>query len=196
MEKQIEPILVLFGNNFDDELETYKVFNQIDDPKIKNERAYFSVVARDVPVRRPQGLTFMNWMLGRPTIIGKLELDKKRSFTIKQDLVFPIKMGTPSVTMVFPDNFDNLPESFKNHKFFGSGIKVAYLEMESVIAQAELMKEAGYQETEILDKLSQSQTQAHEYMLKQFQQFSQQQTEDLKSELNNKPKEPKDGGFY
>jgi len=195
MEKPIEPIILTFGDSFDDELETYKLFNSIDDLKIKNGRAYFSVMARDVPVRRASGITFINWIFGRPTIIGKLELDKKRSFTNKQDLVFPIKNGTPNVSVVFPDRFDNLPESFKNHRFLGNAIKLGYLEMDSVVAQAELMREAGYQETEIADKLSQSQTQLNEFIVNTYQQFSQQQTDQLKTELKEKPKENKEG-FY
>lgn len=194
VEKLIRDFVAVVGHGVDDELETFHLFNVNDDPKVKNGMMLFKCRAVDVPVRKSGGVAFWNFVRGKPTVLGKMDLDKDREFSIPQSLVFNIKDGTPSMQLVFPQSFDQLPESFRFHPYLGMALRIAYLSMQNDEIQQQLMEDANLNRTEILDKLSQSQSKANEYMTTMIQSFNQQKTEALKSELEQK--KSTEQGFY
>ena len=57
----ISDFLVVVGNPLEDELGTHRLFNIMEDPKVRNRRILFSLQARDVSVRKSGGWYFFNY---------------------------------------------------------------------------------------------------------------------------------------
>lgn len=195
MEKEIHNFIVVVGNNVDEELEGYKLFTVNGDLKVKNQNILANLQARDVNVVRSAGRTFWNLVTGKPTVQGGLELDKIRQANFKEELFFIIKQGKPAVGLAFPDRFEDLPESLKKHKYLGTALKLTYMQMQAINQQRELLEEAGFNQTEIWDKLTQSQTKATEYINKMIQDLTNNQQKAITKETEEKKKR-EEGELY
>ena len=66
------------------------------------------------------------------------------------------------------------------------------MQMKAEETKASLLREAGLNETEILDKLSQSQTRANEYIANLYEKFNQQTIDSLKSQVKKNKREEED----
>lgn len=187
MDKPINDFAVIMGNNMDDELETYKLFTIEQDPKMKNNRVLLTLRAKDVPVRRTGGWFLMRWFFRLPFIANQMDLMKKREVSVADDLYLPIKDGKPSISLALPDTYDKLPLSVKQHPILGALFKMFYDARDSRMNAEEILKEAGYQQSEINDLLSQSQTRLNEFMIKNVQDW----TQGLENSMKQKATSPK-----
>ena len=198
MERPILDFFIAIGNNMDDELGEYKVFNIVSDPKIKNGRVILNLRAVDVNVRRNGSFYLFNLILNRPNIVGRLDLDKRRDCAVDEQNFFSAKDGKPSVWFAFPDTFEQLPMMLKQNKFFGTSLRLAYLQKLSVELQEQTLREQGYQQAEINDILSQSQTKLNEFILKTVNDYTQVNEQNLKKGSPKDEQKPDEQGgkFY
>jgi hypothetical protein len=186
---------VLLGGSFsgqEHKLGGYRLFNLVKSDDMK-DRKLLSLRAVDVNVRRSPGLSFINFVLGKPTVQGGVDLDSvKENVTVARDLFLEVKGNKPRIILALPDNYEDLPESFKNHKYLGSGLQLSYLERDNLMSQEQLLRDAGLHETEITDKLSQSQTKANEYMKKQMNDFMMKETQDMVKSIGKDDEQRRD----
>ena len=171
VERTIQDFVITVGDDMDAELETYKLFAIVGDVRPKNRNVSLPLQARDVNVRRAGGWYFLNLLLGRKPVVGSIELDKKREVSVGEDLFIQIKTGKPSVFLAFPDTYDKLPKGFKDNEAMALLWKMFFQMRDSRRELEDTMKESGWQQREIQDRLSQSQTMLNDFMFKQFQSF-------------------------
>lgn len=183
VDRVINDFVVVLGNDVDGELESFKLFNVVENPRIKNGRVFLGLKARDVEVRKSGGFHFVQ------TVLGRADLDRKRTCAVDEDLFFSIKDGKPNMFLALPDDWDKLPNSIKNNRFVGQALKMAYLQKKSLDLQAQSLIDAGYQSAEINDILSQSQSKLNDFVMKQFNAYSQEQQTSLEKQI--KPTEEK-----
>jgi len=198
-EREINDFVVMLADNMDAELDTFHLFTLQADPKVKNRRIILSLQAVDVPVRRSGGFYFFKALTGQPLVANKVELDKRREVSVGQNFFLLVKAGKPNVYAVFPDDFDQLPQSLKEHSILGALFKMMYLAVKSNQLKEEIMAEAGIQASEIEDILSQSQTRLSETMMKMVQDWTQATENQLKQNKGAPPQtQPKEGntGYY
>lgn len=195
----INDFLVVVGNNMDEELGTHRLFNIMADPKVKNRRILFQLQARDVPVRRRGGWYFFNLILGRKPIIGSTDLSQMRELSVAEDMVLQVKSGKPNIYVVFAESLENMPKTFKDDVRWKTVLQMLFLMRQNEEALAELYGSANLQQTEIQDRLSQSQTMLNDFVIKQMQNFQQafEQTERKKLVEGDQGQQPQQGkGFY
>ena len=193
-EKPIRDFVTVVGNNIDPELEQYKIHRVVGDFKVMNGRLVVMLNAVDVPVRRI-GSAFWNWIRGKPHITGGLDLDKERQVSFNESLTFLIKDGSPADYLVFAEKFSDLPRSIQTDPYFGTAFQLAYLAKQSDEAKIQLMREAGLQETEIMDKLTQSRTKENEYIKQTMEELSNNSQQEIAKDIEKLKKEG-GGGFY
>ena len=199
MEKGVNDFFVACGNNMDAELETFKLFGVVRDPKTKNGRVIYGLRAVDVNVHRGGGFYFLNLLFGRPNVVGKLDLDRLRECTVDEFNNLLLKEGKPSVFLGLPDRFEDLPLSVKINPVWGTSLKLGYLQMQSKRLQEEILLEAGFQQAEIQDILSQSQTKLNEFIIKSFSDYASATESQLKSQVKpvgEQKSEDVGGKFY
>lgn len=196
----INDFILVIGNNMDEELETFRLFNIMSDPKVKNHRVLFQLQARDLPVRRRGGWYFFNLLLGRRPIIGKYELAKMREMSVAEDLVFQIKSGKPNIYVVFAESLENMPKAFKDDVRMRTFLQMFFLMRQNEESLAELYASANLQQTEIQDRLSQSQTMVSKFVTEQMQQYAESMQQTERKNLDDMTKQPQQGqqqkGFY
>lgn len=199
MDKEVNDFLVFVGD-VDEDLDNFALGVVVGGMKVKNKRVNADVLVRDVNVVRSAGRTLWNWITGKPTIQGGMELDKVRNANFSEELIFAIKLGKPALALVFPDRFEQLPESIKKDKYFGTAFQITYMQMQALNTQKELLEEAGFNQTEIWDKLSQSHTKSNEYITKLVQDYTKDQNKSLEREAMDRKKQEgsagNEAGFY
>jgi hypothetical protein len=195
MDREINDFFIALGDDMDSELETHKLFTQQADPIVKNRRIIFEIRAVDVPVRRGGGFYFFKMLTGQPLVANKFALDKKRKVGVAQDLCFDIKRGKPAITVAFPDSYDKLPQSLKEHPILGMALKMTYLARQSNQLQEDIMQEAGIQQSEIEDRLSQSQTRLNDFMLKQISDYNAMMESQVRQNKALPVPQPKEGNI-
>lgn len=197
-ERIIADFLVLVGNDFDEECESFKLF-RIENVSVKNKMYIFNVVAVDVHVRMSGGMALWSIITGNPVVLGDVDLSKKRQVAVEEDLVYCIKdAGNPSVYMAFPDRYERLPASIKNSRL-GNAFQIYLLERNMLERQREMMEQADYSETEILDKVTESQTKFAQYVNTLVQSYSKSEEARLQQDVEGKRQktgEEQGGGFY
>lgn len=185
-ELPIRDFVFRFGAEHDLELEQYALFTLNDDPKSMGGRLVCRLNAKDVAVRRPAGMAFWNFLRGKPTIIGQLDLDKLREASFAKNLWFTIRQGTPSVYAVFPDNYEDLPESFKSDMYFGYAFQLAYKARKSDENRKAMLLGAGEKDIEVYDMLMQSRTKENEYYLKMYDWLNKSREDAMKQAVEKK----------
>jgi hypothetical protein len=199
-QRQILDFVIIVGNNVDDELETYKILNIMQDPKHKNGRVLLTLQARDVPIRKSGGWYFFNLLTGRHHVVGSLDLERKREVSIAEDLFLQIKVGKPNVFLAFADERNKLPKGFKDNPLMDMLWDMFFAMRKNKEEQAEMLREAGMQQSEIQDLLTQSQTRLQDYMKNYIQSYNAAFENQIKSGGRPgpppPPEEQKKGGFY
>jgi len=198
-QRQILDFVIIVGNNVDDELETYKILNLVQDPKHKNGRVLLTLQARDVPIRKSGGWYFLNLLTGRHHVVGALDLERKREVSVAEDLFIQIKAGKPNVFLAFADERDKLPKGFKDNQLMDMLWNMFYVMRKKKEEQEEMLREAGMQQSEIQDLLTQSQTRLNDFIFKQMQSYNSALENQIRSGKPAQPpptEEPKKGGFY
>lgn len=86
----------------------------------------------------------------------KAELNSVHNYLADANLVFPVKNGRPQVEVVFPDKFENLPRSFKEHEWFGAILEAGYKTREEMNKKFKALRDSNLQESEIASIMTQS----------------------------------------
>jgi hypothetical protein len=140
--------------------------------------------------------------LGRRHIVGKVDLSQMRELSVPEDMVLPIKLGKPSVYVVFAERKESLPKAFKDDRRWRMTFDLLYMARANEQALAELYESANLQQTEIQDRLSQSQTMLNDFVIKQMQNFQQALEQGERKKLldasaqQQQQQQRQQGGFY
>lgn len=189
VENQINDFCVVAGNQVGGELETYRLFNIVSDPRSMNGRVLLTLKACDVNVHRAGGWYLANKMFGRQPVVGALDLNKKRETTVSERLFIPIKLGKPSIFLALPDEYAKLPKGIKDDPMLALLFEMFYRLIENEEMQKQMLVQAGLKDSEIQDRLSQSQTMLNEFMLRQVEQFQNMQNPELGKDKKEPPRE-------
>ena len=193
MEKPVLDFVVVCGNSRANAgaLSTYRIHRMISDPDVMNGRMVSSLNAVDVPVRKSGGWWFFRKLFGQQTIAGGLDLEQPRRASFTASSVYQIKIGKPNVYIAYPDEFEDLPESFKKDELFATLWRLWYDAKKSEQTKIQILNDAGIQKTEQQDILAQSNSKFIQYLTGTVKQFNDTSITDLKKQVQDADAQPK-----